>query len=65
MNDYEMIHLAHARSHDFRREADQHRLARLATLRTASRPGSQQRLPHVPRSALRLTLDYLLGRAGV
>jgi hypothetical protein len=62
MNDFEMIQLASARSHDFRREADQQRLARLANAHKVSTKASRKRTPGVPRSSLRLTLDHLLGR---
>lgn len=60
MNDYEMTKLAEIRSHEFRREAAQHRLAANVARRTPSTPRGTA--APAPRSTIRLTLDYLFGR---
>ncbi len=62
MNDYQMIKLAADRGHDFRREADQARLARSVRPRKASTSRTHDPAAAVPRSTIRLTLDYLRGR---
>lgn len=62
MNDYQMIHLAADRGHQFQREAAQDRLARSATRTSASRAGSSKARPDVSHRTLRLTLAHLLGR---
>lgn len=61
MNDYEMIKLAATRGHDFRREADQARLARSLSQRPTSPPATPGRSA-APRSTLRLTLHHLFSR---
>ena len=60
MNDYQMIHLASSRSHDFGREAQAERLARAATRHT-NRHAAEPRTRR-PRGTLRLSFTSLLGR---
>lgn len=62
MNDYQLIHLAADRQHDFYREAAAHRLAR----GVAATPVDDRQRPQPgagPRRTLRLTLDAILGRS--
>lgn len=60
MNDYQMIHLATSRNHDFRRESQTHRLAKAVP----SRKDHEQVHPNASRrGTLRLTLSSLFGRA--
>ena len=56
MNDYQMTSLANDRSRQLLAEADQHRLARQAGR------SKKKRKPVEPRSGLRISLDFLLGR---
>lgn len=62
MNDYQLSHLAADRRHDLAREAANERLARQATTHQGHR-GQPHGSSIKPRNTLRLTVDFLLGRA--